>query len=136
MTAGTTNKTPLPKIGDILNYVFLFAAENPTRDEGVKERPCMVVDVDPETNRVKVVPITTKGDGHRGPLAIPQDVADKSGLRHPSWINPTELNSFTWLGFDLRPLVATDSIYAGRMTTGFTRKICEGTLSAVDTDRD
>lgn len=136
MTAGTTNSTPLPRIGDILNYVFLFDAEAKHRDEGLKERPCMVYSVDSETKLVKVLPLTTKGDRYAGTLQLPQDVAQKANLRFPTAVVVTEGNSFTWLGFDLRPLVSTGNALIGRMPPGFTAKIMAAAKTPTEVDRN
>ena len=59
-------RTELPPIGAVLHYVYLFLHEAKLRDEGVKERPVIVIDVDQTT--VAVVPVTSKGD--RYPEAI------------------------------------------------------------------
>lgn len=137
MTAGTTNRTPHPRVGDLLNYIFLFGAEHRGGlDEGNKARPCMVIGVNAGTNRVQVVPLTTKGDRYPGTLAVPQDVTQKANLDYPTAVVVAETNSFTWLGFDLRPLVATGSNYIGRMPPGFTAKIMSAVVGAKDLDRD
>lgn len=136
MIAGTTSSTPLPRIGDILNYVFLFAAESKDRDEGLKARPCMVYSVNTETKLVKVLPLTTKGDRYAGTMQLPQDVARKANLRYPTAVVVTEGNAFTWLGFDLRPLVSTGNSLIGRMPPGFTAKIMAAAKNPAEVDRD
>lgn len=136
MTAGTTSNTPLPRVGDILNYVFLFDRESRERDEGLKERPCMVFSVNAETRLVKVLPLTTKGDRYVGTLQLPQEVAQKANLRYPTAVVVTEANAFTWLGFDLRPLVSSGNSLIGRMPPGFTAKIMAAARSPTEVDRD
>lgn len=137
MTAGTMPSIPLPRIGDLLNYIFLFASEAEAgADEGRKARPCMVIDIDDATRRVCVVPLTTKGDRYAGTIAVPQDVAQKANLQYPTAVVAGETNSFIWLGYDLRPLVATGSIHIGRMPPGFTAKIMQAVVDAADLDRD
>ena len=136
MTAGTTSSTPLPRIGDLLNYIFLFAHEAKDRDEGFKARPCMVVDVDSAERRVTVVPLTTQGERYAGTVAVPQDVTRIADLGYPTVAVIAETNSFTWVGFDLRPLVATGSNHIGRMPPGFTQKIVKAVVAAKDLDRD
>ena len=136
MTDGTTSNTPLPRIGDILNYVFLFDKVSKDRDVGLKERPCMVYSVNAETRLVKVLPLTTKGDRYAGTLQLPQDVAQKVGLRYPTAVVATEGNVFTWLGFDLRPLVSSGKSLIGRMPPGFTAKIMDAAKNPTEVDRD
>jgi len=62
--------TPLPKVGDILHYVYLFTHEQQTgRDEGVKTRPVMVIAT--QGQRVFTVAITTKADRQPQPWQYP-----------------------------------------------------------------
>ena len=95
-TRGTTTGTPLPRVGDVLNYVFLFAREAQAgRDEGAKARPVMVMSV--VGRRVTVMPLTTKGeDNPASSLPIPDPVAKAMGLRGDagSSLVPGELNAF------------------------------------------
>ena len=61
--AATTGKTgsTKPGRGAVINYIYLFASEHAAgRDEGVKERPVVVVVAD-ERGYI-VVPVTTKGE--------------------------------------------------------------------------
>ena len=75
MAAGTT-KTELPRRGEILRYVYLFHRESRDRDEGVKERPVVVIDADPATRRVAVLAVTTKGERNPATIALPDAVAE------------------------------------------------------------
>ncbi len=74
MTSGTIDQI---KIGHVLRYVYLFKSDAAAgRDEGVKERPVVVLHVDHTSHRVYVLPATTKGDGGRlasSPLARQRD---------------------------------------------------------------
>ena len=135
MAAGTT-KTELPRPGDILRYVYLFHRESRKRDEGVKERPVVVLDADPATRRVAVVAITTKGERHPGTIALPDAVASAAGLSRGSAILVGELNTFTWLGFDIRPVAG--GFVAGRLPPGFAHKVltAAATGGAVAVERD
>ena len=135
MAAGTT-KTDLPRPGDILRYVYLFHRESRDRDEGVKERPVVVIDADPATRRVAVVAITTKGERHPGTIALPDAVASAAGLSRGSAILVGELNTFTWLGFDIRPVAG--GFVAGRLPPGFAHKVltAAATGGAVAVERD
>ena len=94
MAAGTT-KTELPRPGDILRYVYLFHHESRDRDEGVKERPVVVIDADPSTRRVAVVAVTTKGERNPGAIALPDAVAAAAGLSRGSAVVVNEYNAFT-----------------------------------------
>lgn len=130
---------PLPRVGDVINFIFLFAHETTHRDEGVKERPCMVVEVDPPTNRVLVTPLTTKGDRYANTILVPQEVAKAAGLHFPTSVVSSETNSFTWLGYDVRPVSSTGDIRIGRMTPGFVHSIMQAVYSAKNlrhVDRD
>ena len=112
-----------PKVGDILNYVFLFAHEAKTRYEGIKERPCMVVMTIPEQQHILVAPLTTQGDRYTDTLPVPDEVCRIAKLRGPTVVVLGELNIFTWLGYDVRPLHGTDDIYTGRFPPGFTSSV-------------
>lgn len=137
-TSGTTNPTPLPKRGDVLNYVYLFAHEAAAgRDEGVKARPVMVMAVD--GRRVTVMPLTTKGERLPGThLAVPDAVATAMGLPGDgsSSLVPGELNAFDWVGHDLRPIGKTDSFLFGRCTPGFFTTALDACLGTKPTSRD
>ena len=82
MAAGTT-KTELPRRGEILRYVYLFLRESRDRDEGIKERPVVVIDADPATRRVAVLAITTKDERSPGAIMLPDAVASAAGLSRP-----------------------------------------------------
>lgn len=120
MTGGTT-RTDLPPIGAVLRYVYLFLHEAKQRDEGVKERPVIVIDVDHATRTVAVLPVTTKGDRYTAAIVLPDDVAKAAGLALKSAVLVTEYNSFTWLGYDIRPVA--EGYLAGRLPPGFTNRI-------------
>ena len=120
MAAGTT-KTELPRRGDVLRYVYLFHRESRDRDEGVKERPVVVIDADPATRRVAVVAVTTKGERSPGAIALPRPVASAAGLQPGSAVVINEYNVFTWLGYDIRPVA--NGFVAGRLPPGFAHKV-------------
>jgi hypothetical protein len=125
-----------PKSGDILNYVFLFAHEAKTRDEGVKERPCVVVMTIPEQQRVLVAPLTTQGDRYADTLPVPEEVCRIAKLHGPTAVVLNELNIFTWLGYDVRPVHGTNDIYIGRFPPGFTSKVMTEIKSRRPVERD
>ncbi len=132
MTVGTIDEL---RIGHVLRYVYLFASEEAAgRDEGVKERPVVVINVDHEARLVHVLAVTTKGDGKPGAIPIPADVAAAANLSPTSSVLVTEYNEFRWLGFDIRPLA--DGYVAGRLTPGFTAKIRELAATPARINRD
>lgn len=123
------------RIGHVLHYVYLFRSEAALgRDEGVKERPVIVLYIDRAAGRVHVLPVTTKGETYPGAVALPPDVAAAAGLSPRSSILVTEYNHFQWLGFDIRPVA--DGYIAGRLPPGFTAKIRELAATAKGIDRD
>jgi len=128
--------TPLPKVGDILHYVFLFAHEKAARrDEGIKTRPVMVVAV--KDQRVFTVAITTKAESTGATLPIPDSVADRAGLDRGTSVVIDQYNHFTWLGFDIRPVANGPTYVAGRMPPGFTSTILTALrANAIGTNRD
>ena len=128
--------TELPKLGQVLNYVYLFRHEASTRDEGVKDRPVVVIDVNETTRRVAVLPVTSQGERYKDAVPIPQDVAQAANLKPPSAILVSEYNIFTWLGFDLRPLATSGGYVIGRLPPGFTAKIRSLVATARPIDRD
>ena len=135
MTVGTT-RTELPRAGDVLRYVYLFLNESLQRDEGVKERPVIVIDADPATRRVAVVAVTMKGERYPGTIALSEPVAAAAGLARGSSVVVSEYNTFTWLGYDIRPVA--DGFVAGRLPPGFAHKVltAAATSQAVEVSRD
>ncbi len=134
MAAGTT--PDLPRIGDVLSYIYLFKHEARTRDEGIKQRPVVVIDVDYQRRRVAVLAITTKGETYPGTIALPDDVARAAKLQLKSAILTTEYNVFSWLGYDIRPV--GDGYVAARLTPGFATKVRQAAVEggATPIDRD
>jgi hypothetical protein len=127
VTAGTS--PDLPQIGDVLRYIYLFKHEARYRDDGIKERPVVVIDVDHDANRVAVVAITTKSETFPGTVTIPDEVARAAKLQLKSGVVITEYNIFTWLGYDIRPLA--DGYVAARFPPRFASRIRQ---AAIDGD--
>ncbi|QPI75512.1 hypothetical protein [Sphingobium sp. Cam5-1] len=120
--------TPLPNVGDILHYVFLFTHDKAAgRDEGIKTRPVMVAAV--RDGRVFTLAITTKGEASASTLPIPDAVADAAGLTRGTGVVIDQYNHFTWLGYDIRPVTSEPSYVAGRMPPGFTNAILSALLA-------
>ena len=132
MTPGTIDQL---RIGQVLNYVYLFLADaNEGHIEGVKERPVIVIDLDIPNNRVAVMAVTTKGDPRTGAVPIPHEVARVSNLSPHSSIVASEFNSFQWVGYDIRPYA--NGYVIGRLPPGFTAKIRALAASAKGISRD
>lgn len=128
--------TPLPKVGDILHYVFLFTHDKAAgRDEGIKTRPVMVAAV--KDQRLFTVAITTKGEASASTFPIPDAVADAAGLVRGTAVVIDQYNHFTWLGYDIRPVTSEPSFVAGRMPPAFTNSILSALLAnAASINRD
>jgi hypothetical protein len=110
---------PKPERGLVLSYVYLWHAEYERgRDEGLKNRPCVVivaVEDDHGTLFVTVAPIT-----HAIPktpdaaVEIPAATKKRLGLDEDrSWVVISEGNRFAWPGPDIRPIAP------GRFDYGF-----------------
>jgi len=95
-----------PHAGQVINYSYLWRNEaDEGREEGSKNRPCAIV-LAQEEGRVVLAPIT-----HSPPQAgstaieIPQQIKRQLGLdNETSWVVTSEVNVFTWPGYDLVPI--------------------------------
>jgi hypothetical protein len=105
---------PEPKPGLVISYAYLWSEESERGQvEGRKDRPCAIIlaidDPGPgggNRRQVAVAPIT-----HSPPsdpnvaVEIPRRVKESLGLdSERSWVVLSEINEFTWPGFDLRPV--------------------------------
>lgn len=113
---------PEPRVGLVIRYAYLWREEALAgRDEGRKDRPCVILLVGQAREGgtlVTVAPIT-----HMPPA--PEREADAIELPGPtqlrlgldgerSWVLATDLNQFVWPGFDLRPIRrGTDAVAFG-----------------------
>ena len=102
---------PEPTPGLVIGYAYLWEREaRAGRDEGAKDRPCVIILAVEDRNGdriVHVAPIT-----HAPPrvaadaVALPPATKARLGLDgRPSWIVTIQLNRFTWPGPDLRPIL-------------------------------
>ena len=102
--ARTTSKpAPLtPKVGDVIRYEFLWPDGAERGLDSDKDRPCAVVVSKHvgDDHVVFVVPITTVDP--KDPRAIPLQSGGALGLKAKSWIIPWALNTFRWMGPDVR----------------------------------
>ena len=100
---------PDPKPGLVISYAYLWHDEAKRgREEGVKDRPCLIVGAQAkeEATTVMVMPITHTPPS-RSDHAVPLSPATKTRLGlddQASWIVTTEYNRFNWPGYDVRPL--------------------------------
>lgn len=102
---------PEPRPGLVIRYAYLWRREAAQgRDEGSKDRPCVVVLAvtrdEQHGKTVWVSPVT-----HRRPddpavaVEIPARTKRRLGLdSHQSWIIVSEVNRFSWPGPDIRPI--------------------------------
>ncbi len=102
---------PEPQPGLVISYAYLWHHEHRAgREEGVKDRPCVVVlaasSAANGTTMVRVAPVThSLPDNLATVIELPQAVKRYLGLDGDrSWIVIDEVNEFTWPGFDLRPV--------------------------------
>jgi hypothetical protein len=101
---------PEPKPGLVIRYSYLWNDEAERgRDEGRKDRPCVVILAVQTVNGQTVV--TVAPTTHTPPSApgeaveIPPAVKQRLGLDDQrSWVVTTEVNRFAWPGTDLRPV--------------------------------
>lgn len=120
----------LPEPGDVLNYSYLWEEEyRDGRDEGVKDRPVAVVIVTLMADgleQVIVAPLSTR-DPRRGERAIelPAAVRRQLGLAAArSWVVVSEVNRFTWPGYDIRPAPGREpETRYGTLPAGFFRQV-------------
>jgi hypothetical protein len=101
---------PDPFPGLVLNYSYLWHDQHRKgMEEGVKDRPCVVVlSVAREHGEtvVTVAPVTHIAPRFPGEaIEIPAVTKARLGLDHQrSWVVIGEVNRFLWPGHDLRPI--------------------------------
>lgn len=117
-----SDSRPLPAVGDVLRYAYLWSHEHDRgREEGAKDRPCAVVMLirrDDGVDEVAVLPITSaKPEDDGAGVEIPAATRGRLGLqREPCWVVVSEFNLFCWPGPDLRPLEAGEGSFVyGRL---------------------
>ncbi|HUZ12253.1 MAG TPA: hypothetical protein VMU93_05330 [Caulobacteraceae bacterium] len=100
---------PTPAPGLVISYAYLWRDQDSAgATEGRKNRPCAIVvtTVDDEGDTlVYVAPITHSQPTVGSAVELPAAVKRRLGLdASASWIITSELNRFTWPGYDLRPI--------------------------------
>lgn len=124
---------PEPCPGLVIRYAYLWAEEHEQgREEGRKDRPCVVVvAVERRDGRklVTVVPVTHARQGHDA-IAIPPATKARLGLDDDiSWIVCAEVNRFEWPGPDLRPLPGRGGWAYGYLPTALFERVRRGLLA-------
>lgn len=100
-----------PQAGMVLHYSFLWRHEAERgRDEGVKDRPVVVIVLMADGDEVVVAPITTRPPDADAPaIEVPARIRAHLGLdASQSWISIATLNRFVWPGPDLRTVPGSD----------------------------
>lgn len=127
---------PNPRPGMVIRYAYLWRDEaDQGREEGAKDRPCVIVLVvqqDEDTVRVRVAPITHTPPKHEGEaIELPSETKRRLGLDDaPSWISTRETNIFTWPGPDLRPITRRSQTIEYGFITGKTFRKLRDTILA------
>lgn len=110
---------PKPEPGLVIPYTFLWRLERDQGHlEGRKVRPAVIVlsvSQSPDgPQRVTVAAIThTPPSVASEAVEIPRRVKEALGLDlDRSWVVLTEVNQFTWPGFDLRPVPGRTDTFA------------------------
>ena len=99
-----------PEVGLVIRHAYLWWDEaRAGREEGVKDRPCVIVHTRANEHReieVYIAPVThTPPVRPERALEVPAATRTRLSLDHErSWIITTEVNRFIWPGPDLRPV--------------------------------
>ena len=110
---------PDPELGLVISYSYLWHHEhNAGWEEGVKDRPCVIVLSIRSPTRdvitVRVAPVThSPPSDPRTAFELPPAIKQHLGLDHErSWVILDEINEFAWPGYDLRPIGRSHDRYA------------------------
>ncbi len=101
---------PVPERGLVISYAYLWHSEHEQgREEGVKDRPCVIVLAVRESAARTVVTVApvTHSEPSAPDAAVEITLATKRRLgldAARSWVVVSEGNSFVWPGPDLRPI--------------------------------
>lgn len=133
---------PPPEPGLVIGYAYLWRHEAlKGRDEGRKDRPCVIVlSVQPieGVTVVTVAPIT-HSPPERPDMAVEIPAATKQRLGldgERSWIIAGDLNRFVWPGVDLRPTGRDAGSYAyGLLPASLYRQVRDRILALARTGR-
>jgi hypothetical protein len=122
---------PDPHPGLVICYAYLWASKHRRgQEEGVKDRPCVVVvarQVVAGKTLVTVVPVThAQPTDPEAAVEIPPQIKAYLSLdEQPSWIVVSEVNGFVWPGPDLRHVADSQPprFDYGVLPPGFFRKV-------------
>lgn len=115
-----------PQIGWVIRHAYLWWNEaRKGREEGLKDRPCLIVHLrqnEDQDSEVFIAPIThTPPEVPEKAIAIPQATKARLGLdTQASWIITTEVNRFIWPGPDIRTVPRGGLTY-GHLPADMTR---------------
>lgn len=121
-----------PEIGLVIRHPYLWWNEARVgREEGLKDRPCVIVHTrqnEHHETEVYIAPVTrTPPEAPERALQIPQATRSRLHLdAQTSWIITTEVNRFIWPGPDIRTVPGGAAAYGllpARMTRDLVQKI-------------
>lgn len=118
---------PTPERGLVISYAYLWHSEHQQgREEGVKDRPCVIIlAVEDEGGKsvVTVLPVThSEPSSGSEAVEIPPATKRRLGLDDArSWVMVSEGNRFTWPGPDLRRITSERFDYGFLPPTLFQR---------------
>lgn len=109
--------TDKPQIGLVIRHVYLWRDEaKQGHEEGRKARPCVIIHArqnEDDKTEVYIAPIThTEPKTLKYAKEIP--LVTKKRLKlddEKSWIITSEVNRFTWIGFDVRKTPSGEFAY-------------------------
>jgi hypothetical protein len=119
-----------PEIGWVIRHAYLWWNEaRKGREEGVKDRPCVIVHTrqnEHQETEVYIAPIThTPPEVPEKAMAIPQATKARLALdNQASWIITTEVNRFIWPGPDIRTVPGGGLTY-GHLPATMTRDVVQ-----------
>lgn len=123
-----------PEIGLVIRHAYLWQSEaRQGREEGVKDRPCVIIDIrenEYQEIEVLIAPVThTPPINPERALEIPLATKHRLGLDdETSWVITTEVNRFVWPGPDIRGVPGGGDSYGylpAKMTTAILEKVRE-----------
>jgi PemK-like, MazF-like toxin of type II toxin-antitoxin system len=119
-----------PGIGWVICHAYLWWNEaRRGREEGAKDRPCVIVHTrlnEYDETEVYISPIThTPPEAPEKAIAIPPATKARLGLdSEDSWIITTEVNRFIWPGPDIRDVPSGGLAY-GHLPATMTRDLVQ-----------
>lgn len=129
---------PAPEVGLVVSFAYLWTRERQAGStEGTKNRPCVIVTAVEQVDGQIIVTVSpiTHGQPPRDAsgIEIPSRVKAYLGLDgERSWVILTEVNRFTWPGYDLRPISVNDRrVDYGFLPPAFFERIKAGILDVI-----